>query len=886
VDPPLLDDGPESPPMADAYYNLWMLHLEDVVVEHVREVWINTLRSQGDTRVRGRWLFQPQRWLDVGPATVDVGGVEISRAGHPLATGLNGSFRATVSPFGVREVKGGAILDYVSFHGGFGGHALIGHVLDLLVRSRDVDFKRCEGPLDAHVDLDHGTLVGATRVQILGTDCRIEARGLAFAAPILMSLAVDGNLATVDTTVSDLCVSRLGVELARVASVAATVTSRRLQVASIFGDAGFSLDVGGVVTQDVGAWTHFVPSSSKLLIVSGKVMADGHAEGSLADKRGRALLRIVARRLTLARGNDRFTSDVTSDFQAREVSLPNEVVVGDATIRMDDAEVRLDRVRIAGKLAANVELRRGAWAKGTFDLSGSDIKIRGATASSTRSDANVLVVPAVSLIAPRLVVVSSGVDGQISLDLPHADLLDLGRLHELVQLPNGLVIRGGRGSAKLHAEIDLASRAVRGDAVVVARAVRARVAKTELYGDLSCTLRARARRDGAMDLSGSALAIRHAGAGDAAKVGDGWWGDLSLRSATVQTRMGARFDAMMHLRAQDAKPATVLVSQNTGVPAWAANVFRMPDLNVDAEVGIGASWYEVRSLFARAGSTSVRAEYSKRDGRQDGAVLMDLGWIELGYDLSQASKGLVIVGPEGWYGRKTAILRNSAGAARRKTDAAEQVARYSAMSPAARANEARALAAHCTPEARTCDGASIENLLRAAVAPDERDTLSGIVYSPMVVAVAKGGKDGTTLDPLVMGSLAEAFRVGGKSTLDNIPSVARLVAASDSNAARGKVIAVSGHASAIRRDGPYSVGTILTDAEPIYFVTLFTVHADAGSIARFRGVFVQRYTSPSLPPALVLVGAFDREPPSGTSAASVVQSQSAAPILTGLGNHP
>jgi hypothetical protein len=114
ADPPLLDAGPEPPPLTDADYNLWMVHLEDVEVEHVREVWIHTVRSEGDSRLRGRWLFRPARWLDVGPATVDANGVDIFYGSHPLTTGVRGSFGATVHPFDPRQAKGLAVFDHVS----------------------------------------------------------------------------------------------------------------------------------------------------------------------------------------------------------------------------------------------------------------------------------------------------------------------------------------------------------------------------------------------------------------------------------------------------------------------------------------------------------------------------------------------------------------------------------------------------------------------------------------------------------------------------------------------------------------------------------------------------------------------------------------------------
>jgi hypothetical protein len=120
--------------------------------------------------------------------------------------------------------------------------------------------------------------------------------------------------------------------------------------------------------------------------------------------------------------------------------------------------------------------------------------------------------------------------------------------------------------------------------------------------------------------------------------------------------------------------------------------------------------------------------------------------------------------------------------------------------------------------------------------------------------------DGATLDPLVTGIVAETLKIAGELALDNIPPVARSAAARDPDAARGKVITVTGRTSSIRREGPYSVGTLTTDAEPVHFVTPFATPAVSETLARFRGVFVQRY-APADPshgelPSLVVVGAF------------------------------
>ena len=438
--------------------------------------------------------------------------------------------------------------------------------------------------------------------------------------------------------------------------MAATVTSRHLEIARAFDDATFTLDVGGAETADVGAWKHYFPSAPGLTLRSGKMTADAHADGSLAEKRGRANLRLLARRLTVGRGSDQLTADVTGTAKLSDVSVAERWAVGEATISADDVAGRLGPVLLAGKLATQVELRRATWEGRTLDFSGSHVALQGVSARSARTGAAILAVPLLTLVAPRLVLGPSGVDGHASLDVPRADIVHLAALGELVSLPQGLTLEQGSGRVKVHTEVDLGSGSMRGDGEAVAWGVHARAGSTEVFGDVDCVVRARSA-GGSTDLSGSTLSITRAGTGKGAAPEDAWWGKIALREATLRTTGGLRFDAKAQLAAKDATPATVLVSQNTGAPAWATNVFRMPVLDAGAEVRVTPAAFEVRGLVAHGGNTSVRAEYASREGRQDGAVLMELTWIDLAYDLSEGASGLVLIEPQAWYARKTATMR-------------------------------------------------------------------------------------------------------------------------------------------------------------------------------------------------------------------------------------
>ena len=633
-----------------------------------------------------------------------------------------------------RRSRPSTVLDHVTYDGHLEGRAVVANALRLLAPRSGVTFSRWEGPFDAHVILDHGRLSDGTRLSSETTDGAIEVDGLALEAPIHTELGVEGDLVTIDTRVSGLRVSRLGVEHAQVASIAVAVTSHQLQLAHLgAGDAHFTLDVGGARTSDIGAWQRYLPSTSAFAIRSGTGTADGHAEGSLVEGGGWA--------------------------------------VGHGTLGADDVALGLGPAVVAGTLAAHVDLRRATWTDRKVDLSGSDVVLRAVSAKSARGGAVLLAVPSLTAVATRLTLGPSGVDGHVSIDLPRADLDHLGALHELVPLPKGLAIEEGIGRGKLHADIELGAGSMRGDGEIVQQGLRARALSTELFGDVDCTVRAQRTEGpgGSTDLSGSTFAMTHAGTGNAAPVEGAWWANVTLRQATLWTHGGVRFDAKVHVSAKDATPATALVSQNTAVPAWAANVFRMPVLDADAEVRVAPSSLEVRSLTAQGGSTSVRAEYARRDGRQDGAVLLDLGWIDLGYDLADGATGLVLVGPDAWYGRKVATLRDAAEAARSKADTAEQLARYADMTPALRKDEASD--AGRSVHARRCARATARPSRACSGRPPmlaNAMTLSGIAYAPMVVAAAKGGKDGTTLDPRVVGSVAEALSIGGESTLGDI----------------------------------------------------------------------------------------------------------------------
>jgi hypothetical protein len=625
-DVPLEPPGPPPPPLTDANYNLWSVALDDVTVEHVREVWIHTVRGEGDMRVRGRWVFRPMRWLDVGPATVEVASVDVSHGVRPIVTGLHGSFEATIHPFDVRTAEDLNFFDHISTQMRLSGVLQMASALTALTPASDVLYARGEGPLDAHVVVDHGKLEPGTRISVEAPDFEVDARDLTLDASARAELDVEQEpgsgeeWAAIHAHVSDTRVWRRGIEQARAGAIDAALRTRHLDIAYVFDDALFAVDVRHAETSDIHEWRRFVPSAPEVVVHSGLVVADGHVDGSLPERHLQGEGKIVA----------------------------NGLVVG------------LGRASVAGGIVAHVALKRWAWASRSLDLSGSEVAFEDVSAGSggRGPTTDAFVVPLITVAVPRLTIAPSGLKGRASLDFARA-VVRLSRMHELVVLPAGLEVDGGEAKAGLHAELDLGSGLMSGHSDIFARGVRVKLGSTAIFGDAAIHVKARTDHAGAStDFSGSSLAITHAETGDApAQAAGAWWGTVRLEDAVLRTGGGVTFGTKIHLTAKDATPATVLVSQNAGVPAWAADVFRMAVLDATADLRFRGSSIEVQSLVAHGGDKSIRMEYAIRDARTEGALLADLGWIQFGYDLTDGATGLVLLSPEKWFDQKASTMR-------------------------------------------------------------------------------------------------------------------------------------------------------------------------------------------------------------------------------------
>ncbi len=381
LDPPLADVGPPPPPLTDANYNLWSVELDDVDANHVRELWIDTVRYAGDLEVRGRWFFRPLRWLDVGPAALSLRSLDVSYGEvEPWLSSATGAFTATIHPSALQEILGADMLDRVSVDGNVRGTLRVANVLAHIVDAPDPGVSRVrradDAPVDAQVHLGHGVLGPGTQVDI----GRFAAVAYAGAVVVDASVSVqahvdDGGTGHVSLDGSAFRAVRRTSENVRATSVTATVATRDLDLALVgkgLALAG-SVEGKGVLAQVKGARV-LIPSveaHARNLTLFGPRPA-GRVAVVVPDIE--LPLSLVPNALLLLPGGVSVEGGQAQAAVSADVDLESMAVTGEARVVAKGLRARVQQEAVDGEL--RIDLRANE-SHGRTALSGSTLAFDG-----------------------------------------------------------------------------------------------------------------------------------------------------------------------------------------------------------------------------------------------------------------------------------------------------------------------------------------------------------------------------------------------------------------------------------------------------------------------------------------------------------------------------
>ncbi len=622
-DPPLTDVGPPEPPLTDPNYRLWGAQLDDVVAEHVREIWVDGARYTGDLTLRGRWRFQPLRSLEVGPVTIDVRSLDVSYGQiETWGSDLHGSVSVTLYPLDLRTAEGKDFIDHASLDADVVGRLHADHAVNRLLATSDADrveIAQAVAPVDLRLLVNHGSIRPGTRVRMEPFDARVHREDLTAGARLEAEVRVEDEegrgAGFANVRVSSLHVLAGSAEVATAESLSVAATSRELRIVQLLSDpsdASFSANLAGAATEALAYWQSFLPGA-KGFVVSGDAKADAHAQGRVAEA---------------MRGQ----------------------VEGEATVVIDRLAVRGRSLGLTANMRARVHLQRDSEG---LDLSGSDLSIQDVRASVERAGAAVhLRIPSLVASTRRFVSREQGLRGDVSLDVPSAETPDLAGLTSVLPLPDGLTVELGLAQASLHAEMDLESMVATGHARVVAPNLKVNAWGETLAGELGVEIKASARRSGT-DLSGTTIEF----ASPAVPDSTGWWVRARVDDGALSTGKGLRFHGFLSANAKDASPLAAFIAKESPVPRWLVDAVPTKRLQITGDVCVGPSVLVVRALQAKADGSSVDFEFESLEQWTEWAMLLQAGPVRAGVRAGDGGTEVVLFNAEPWYREQIAVLR-------------------------------------------------------------------------------------------------------------------------------------------------------------------------------------------------------------------------------------
>jgi len=220
-------------------------------------------------------------------------------------------------------------------------------------------------------------------------------------------------------------------------------------------------------------------------------------------------------------------------------------------------------------------------------------------------------------------------------------------LNVMLDTPPALRLEGGTGT--LQAELSLDQGFGQGALDFSATKVEAVMPDATMTGEAEGRLRL-AHFDfngGLADFTGSHLGVRNVLVKRGGETPWPWWGNLDIATGDLRTGPPRVFYGHLDLHAQDARPLYRLM--NAQIPAWAESLLRMKGVTATADVALGRSFADVKSLEAQGHAFHVLGRYHAGKNSSDGAFLIDSGSLALGVWLGDGTSKLQLIGAKSWY---------------------------------------------------------------------------------------------------------------------------------------------------------------------------------------------------------------------------------------------
>jgi len=345
-----------EPPIPDAEYNLWTVHLDDVDVG-VSEAWVQAFRYRGHGRAKGQFQLVPARNLWVGPASLDLEPGLLSAGTYRITPDLRAHIDCTVHPFDVRPYNGMEVFRFISAHVALKATAVDPAVAALFAPRSVARIASSGGDLELTVGLDHGVFTPLSRVEVSQRALQLDTPDVQMRADSVKAIAsMEGNTGSEVLFIVDQANVKEGAALGyppRIEHFAAALLSDNRDTTKDFPFSGIRLDEAQLKLVDAEWLNHWFHAQA---LLSGA--ATVQARGSYRDRHidGEAL--VETENLGASRGAERVR--YAGALALRIVHADPENWAGSATADLDGrslhAELADGTFNVAGfKVLASAE---------------------------------------------------------------------------------------------------------------------------------------------------------------------------------------------------------------------------------------------------------------------------------------------------------------------------------------------------------------------------------------------------------------------------------------------------------------------------------------------------------------------------------------------------
>jgi hypothetical protein len=242
-------------------------------------------------------------------------------------------------------------------------------------------------------------------------------------------------------------------------------------------------------------------------------------------------------------------------------------------------------------------------------------------------------------------------DLRVVVDLPGAELLDLGFYNSLIPQGSSFRLLSGSGSLRYHFEGSQEERSLHGDIDFIVREGAATFENQEIRGGFSLKTRLKeaSLKEMLFDISGTRLELRAAD--------PPWSAVITLPDARMSFSQPADIEASVRFAMQDTRPIVTLYDARKGAPGWLERLMIIEGIRGRARLDFYRDRLDVKDVEVTGNGLRALADLTFGKSTREGILYIRFHGFSLGVERNQSGRNFKLIRPLHWFEDRRAHRR-------------------------------------------------------------------------------------------------------------------------------------------------------------------------------------------------------------------------------------